>query len=79
MTEPTANDPTLPTEPVPPVSRAVLRKVNRVATGPLFGGIPAAPVRKVSTAELSARVSPLGSLLGVRARLGLGIEGDQKP
>ena len=81
MTEPTAHDSSKPAEPkgAVPVVRQPMRKVSR--TGPLIGSLvaAAAPPRKVSTAELSTRVSPLGSLLGVKARLGLGFEGDQKP
>ena len=57
-------------EDTPKLSKANMRKLQRVATGPLLGGVEGQVPKKVHTGELAARVAPLGSILTVRARLG---------
>ena len=74
------SDETNNNDDAPKLSKANMRKLNRVATGPLLGGIEAqvAP-KKVSTGELAARVAPLGSILSVRARMAKATDGDGGP
>lgn len=60
------------------LSRSTLRKINKVATGPLLGGVTPAP-RKATTAMLVSRVAPLGNILAVRARMAQALEGNNQP
>jgi hypothetical protein len=57
------------------LSRANVRKINKLATGPLMGSVEVAP-KRASTGELVSRMAPLGALLGVRARIARALEGE---
>lgn len=61
------------------LSKSTLRKVKKLATGPLLGPIPPLPPKRINTGELAAKVAPLGSILTVRARLGQSLDGDNRP
>jgi hypothetical protein len=70
-----SHDPQEPND-VQKLSRANIRKINKLATGPLMGPVPVPPPKRATTGELVSRMAPLGAMLGVRARIARALDGD---
>lgn len=50
------------------LSRAVAKRIKKVATGPLLG--PIEPAARPADTEVAATPAPLGTIQDVRARIG---------
>ena len=59
----------------PPITKADLKKAQKIATGPLMGSFPAK--KPASAPQDQAKPAPLGDLRSVKARLGKLLD-DQK-
>ena len=51
------------------LSRATVRKINKLATGPLLGPVSGNIPDRPSTGELTSGIAPLGGMMGVHARI----------
>ncbi|MDB5100650.1 MAG: hypothetical protein JWM80_5071 [Cyanobacteria bacterium RYN_339] len=61
------------------LSKATVRKINKVATGPLLGPVAGKEAQRPAKGELATKVAPLGSMVDVQARLKAAQGGEASP